>query len=153
MQEPSHQESIIDSTLHAEAPINRNLTFEQARYILELEPFESFRHPEAWRIFSRNPNADKYRGTGRTTAMLLRAVIKSQEIPVVIYGQTIAYSIELTEQARDFARMLMLKPSRILSPLNVKQQVVAFVDHYRAREAELLCRRHTTGCLSDFIRM
>jgi hypothetical protein len=90
------------------------LTFEEARERLGLLPF------------------DQLQDVGRTTKILLEAVVQSQYSLVKISGYSLRYSEQLTVDAKTMAKKLGLNPDFILRPNDVEWiRPVVFTDHYQ----------------------
>lgn len=96
------------------------LTFDQARDRLGFMPFDEF----------ARRHRDK-RGSGRTTKMLVEAVVASQNETVAIRAYSPRYTDDLVARARQMAVMLNLDPKRIevaTAPRGIAATV--FLDHY-----------------------
>lgn len=119
------------------------LTFDDARRRLGLKDFDVFTAERRaqnveykdWMLKEypkANPEEFLVRGTGRTTKMLVKAVVESQFEYVMIIGHSWDYSISLGRQARQYAERLGLDPEKIVllpsSPSGVC--ITNFYDHY-----------------------
>lgn len=107
--------------------MKNQITFEEARIALGLQPFEGFYHPKAPVL---EAHSSRERGTGRTTKMLVEAVVQSQTKKVAIVGWSISYSYDLTRQARNYACKLGLNPDQIVLPNDGWKAEQVFTDHY-----------------------
>ena len=105
----------------------KEITFEEARKALELQPFEGFQHPAA--AAALETYSSEKRGTGRTTKMLVDAVVQSQSSKVAIVGWSLGYSHCLTQEARIYAQKLGLDPNQIVLPQDKAKAKQVFTDH------------------------
>jgi hypothetical protein len=117
------------------------LTFDEARERLGLLPFDEYAELQIQDVSNPLKAAEKIlygdirdllRNTGRTTKMLLEAVVQSQYSHVKISGYSLSYSEQLTVDAKTMAKKLGLNPDFILRPNDVEWiRPVVFTDHYQ----------------------
>jgi hypothetical protein len=100
---------------------NKFITFDEAVAKLGLQPFEEFAKART-----------KYypRGTGRTTKMLLSAVVASQTHPVCIKAANHDLEKHFYRMALEMAKTLGLETANIL-PKEKHSQCKVFVDHFQ----------------------
>lgn len=119
-----------------------SLTLEEARIALGMRPFEAIENmAREMHIYPRR--------SGRTTRMLLEAVIASQQGKVQITGRTLSDTKRLVNQARSMCKELGLNPLNIqpaIEPYSNIDTYRVFRDHYMWKQNDIAQLIEDTVC-------